>query len=279
MSFDGLRILSLESRRAVEIAKLIVNQEGVAFVAPSVREIALEENQQALAFGETLMNGGFDMVILLTGVGTRLLGQILETRWPVQQIRDALSKTIVVARGPKPAAVLREWQVPIALTVPEPNTWREILATLDQYPLQKKCRIAIQEYGRPSAELLRGLEDRRALVLQVPVYQWAFPEDTAPLEAAARKLAAGDFDAVLFTSSIQIEHLLIVAKRLGFENEVRSALKRAMVCSIGPTMTETLSELGLPPDFEPSHPKMGFLINEAAQRAHAILKFKKGAKP
>ena len=35
--------------------------------------------------------------------------------------------------------------------------------------------------------------------------------------------------------------------------------------SIGPTTTEALEDLGLRASFEPSHPKMGLLVNEAAQ--------------
>jgi uroporphyrinogen-III synthase len=40
-----------------------------------------------------------------------------------------------------------------------------------------------------------------------------------------------------------------------------------MVGSIGPATTEALEEFGVRPQFEPSHPKMGFLVREAAERA------------
>ena len=44
----GLRVLSLESRRAAEMAKLIENYGGRAIVAPSMREVPLESNTEAL---------------------------------------------------------------------------------------------------------------------------------------------------------------------------------------------------------------------------------------
>src|SRR5512135_660083 len=127
MQFEGLRVLSLESRRSAEIEKLIRARGGDPFVAPSMREVPLENNTEAFLFATSLFAGEFDMVILLTGVGARLLHQVLETRYPPDAFAAALRKLTVVVRGSKPAAVMREWSVPVAVTVPEPNTWREIL--------------------------------------------------------------------------------------------------------------------------------------------------------
>jgi uroporphyrinogen-III synthase len=272
MPFDGLRVLSLESRRAVEIERLIRNQGGVPFVAPSVREVPLEHNTMALAFAERLFRGDFDMVILLTGVGTRLLGQVIETRWPAGSLAEALKKVTVVVRGPKPAAVMREWGVPISIAVAEPNTWREVLAATVGRP---ERRIAVQEFGRPSEELIGALAARGAEVTPVPVYQWELPEDIEPLREASRKLALAEFDVVLFTSSIQAKHLFRVAEELGIGDAVRRGMARAVVASIGPTTSETLREMNLSVDFEPSRPKMGILINELAREAARILGSKK----
>src|SRR5580698_5167889 len=102
MPFDGMRVLSLESRRSTEIERLIRNQGGEPFVAPSMRERPLDDNPRAFEFAERLFRGEFDMVILLTGVGTRLLGQALATRWPANAFPDALKRLTVVARGSKP---------------------------------------------------------------------------------------------------------------------------------------------------------------------------------
>jgi uroporphyrinogen-III synthase len=272
MSFDGLRVLSLESRRASEIETLIRRAGGDPLVAPSMREIPLQHNSQALSFAERLFAYQFDMLILLTGVGTRLLNQVIETRWPPGTFASALRRITVVARGPKPMAVLREWEVPVAVLVPEPNTWREILAATEERP---EKRIAVQEYGRPSHELIDGLIARGAVVTSVPVYQWGLPLDLAPLREAVRKLAAGEIDVMLLTSSAQVEHLLRIAADMGVEDAVRRACRRLVIASIGPTTSETLAELGLPADFEPSHPKMGLLVNETAQQARRILQSKK----
>src|SRR5580658_8626813 len=192
MAFDGLRVLSLESRRSAEMERLIRNQGGIPFVAPSLREIPLEDNPEAFDFAARLFQpgGDFDMVIFLTGVGARLLNQILETRYPPGAFIDALRRVAVVVRGSKPAAVMREWGVPVAVSVPEPNTWREILKATEDRP---ERRIAIQEYGRSSVELIDGLKSRGAAVTAVPVYQWDLPQDLEPLRKAVRGICAGDF--------------------------------------------------------------------------------------
>jgi uroporphyrinogen-III synthase len=269
MPFDGLRVLSLESRRSAEIEKLIRSQGGEAFVAPSMREVPLEANSEALAFAERLFRGDFDMMILLTGVGTRLLNQTLETRYPAGAFAEALRKLTVVARGPKPIAVLREWNVPVAIAVREPNTWKEILVAIDG---RSERNVAVQEYGRSSPELIQGLKTRGAAVTSVPVYQWDLPLDTGPLRGAVRKLVNGEFDVILFTTSIQINHLFRIADD---ETAVRAALGKMVVASVGPTTTETLADFGLKPDIEPSHPKMGFLVNETSAQAARILTSKR----
>src|SRR5947207_3979300 len=222
MSFAGAKVLSLESRRSKEIAQLIRNHRGDPFVAPSMREAPLERNDEAFQFAEKLFAGGFDMVVLLTGVGTRLLDRALATRYPAGRFADALRGLTVVARGPKPMAVLREMNVP-AILVPEPNTWREVLAATDGRP---ERRIAVQEYGRSNPELVDGFRARGAEVTTVRVYQWDLPEDTGPLREAATRLAAGDFPVVLFTTGIQISHLTRIARDLGIEDQVLEGLRQ-----------------------------------------------------
>ena len=272
MPFDGLRVIAFESRRAKEIAELIRRQQGNAFVAPSMREVPLESNVEAFAFAERLFNGEFDMMILMTGVGIRALHQVLESRYPPGRFQEALRTITIVARGPKPAAVLREFQVPITVMVPEPNTWRELLTAIEARP---EKRIAVQEYGKSNVEMLDALRARGAQVTPVPIYQWDLPEDTAPLHEAVQRLAHGQADVVMFTTQIQLHHLFKIAAEAGLESEVRQGLQRAVIASIGPTTTEALTDFGFTVDLEPTHPKMGFFVKETAEQATAILARKK----
>ena len=274
MPFEALRVIAFESRRATEIAELIRRQGGDPFVAPSMREAPLESNAGAFAFAERLFRGDFDMIILLTGVGTRALDKVLATRYPPEAFAEVLRKITVVARGPKPLAVLRDMHVTAAVTAPEPNTWRELLAAIDGRP---ERRIAVQEYGKPNPELLQALRDRGAEVTPVRVYQWDLPEDTAPLREGVRRIANGQADVALFTTSIQLTHLFRIAAEVGLEQAVTNRLRSMVIASIGPTTTEALEEFGIHPDVTPTHPKMGFLVKETAEQAIPILQRKRGA--
>ena len=267
MPFDGARVLSFESRRANEMAELIRINGGFAFVAPSLREVPLEANHQAFAFANALYAGEFDMIIFLTGVGTRLLDRILATREPEERFRQALRQIAIVARGPKPTAVLREWRVPVAVPVPEPNTWRELLTAVA--PRSEKS-VAIQEYGRPNPDLTNGLEAQGRNVTAVPVYQWQLPTDTQPLEQALEDLVAGKFDVVLFTTGVQIDNFLEFAARSGNRQTALDSFRKIFVASVGPDCSEALRASGIEPGFEPSHPKMGILVREAAEHFQRV---------
>jgi uroporphyrinogen-III synthase len=228
-----------------------------------MREVALEEHAEAFEFGRRLLAGEFDGVLLLTGVGTRLLWKTLLTRFAESDLKAALGRVTIIVRGQKPSATVREIGFVAQVQVPEPNTWREIL---DAMRGREERRIAIQEYGKSNGALIDGLRDQGREVSTVRIYGWALPEDTAPLREAAAKLARREFDIVLLTTSTQLINLMKIAAELDLERAVVEGLRAAKIGSIGPTTSEALEEYGLRADFEPSHPKMGLLVNEMAAR-------------
>lgn len=275
-SFQDLSVLVLESRRSTEMAALVTTYGGRPVAAPALREIPLESNPDALAFADALLRGEYDIVILLTGVGTRALVEVVSTKHPRDVFVAALAKAKVVARGPKPLAVLRELHVPVWVAVPEPNTWRELLAAIDAAgEALADRRVAVQEYGVSNPDLLRGLEARGARVTRVPVYRWALPEDVAPLRAAVTAIARGELDVAIFTTSVQVVHLMEIAGAMGQADAVRDGLRRMVVASIGPTTTGELRNHGIAADLEASHPKMGILVRDAAERSPELLRLKR----
>ena len=98
--FNGLHVAAFESRMGEEMHRLIARYGGQPLVAPSMREIPLEDNPEVFRFGEQLLAGQFDMVILLTGVGTRTMVEALKTRQSLDTIKAALARVCLVARGP-----------------------------------------------------------------------------------------------------------------------------------------------------------------------------------
>lgn len=262
----GLRVAIFEARMAGPMAELVRKQGGEPLEAPALREVPIGDNPDALAFADRLIAGEFDLCVFLTGVGTRYLARAIETKYPREEWVAALKRCKVAIRGPKPVAPLRELGVKIDLQAPEPNTWRDLLAALDANLPVQGLRVAVQEYGQPAPELIRGLEDRGATVTRVPVYNWALPEDLGPLVGAIGEIVQGNVGAVVFTSAQQVVHLLQVAAGEGLETGLREALaSRVVVASVGPTTTEALKAHGLPADIEPVHPKMGHLAVALAQ--------------
>ena len=124
----GQSVVIFESRRAAEMASLVERHGGVPVPAPALREVALDAGTPAaLAFARGLAAGAFDVVILMTGVGARALADEVAPALDRAAFAAALSRApLLVARGPKPAAALRELGVPGFVTVPAPNTWREV---------------------------------------------------------------------------------------------------------------------------------------------------------
>jgi len=279
--FGGLRILSFESRMAADMARLIRRHAGEPLVVPALREIPipLQDNAAVFRFGVKLILHQVDLLILMTGVGAKALFEVLQTRYPLAEIIEALKKTIVVTRGPKPLTVLKSLGVEANITVPEPNTWQDVIATLDYYRPVQGLKIAIQEYGVSKPEMIEDLKKRGADVFSVPVYRWALPEDTGPLEAAVGEVLNGTIDAMMITNAAQIDHVMQMAERDQKTQPFREACKKMVVASIGPTATEGLKHHELPVDFEPSHPKMGVLVKEFSERVHALRQAKSSKQP
>ncbi|MEZ5402077.1 MAG: uroporphyrinogen-III synthase [Bryobacteraceae bacterium] len=257
---------------------MILRQSGVPFVAPSVKERAVDDHSAAFEFLERLESGDFDMVVVMTGVGLAFWRDIVAAKAPEERLGAALRKAVIVSRGTKPVPILRALKVPVGVMIPEPNTWREIVEAV---AARTERRIAIQEYGRPNLELNAAFEAMGATVTPFALYRWEMPDDREPLRQAARDLASGTVDVAIFTSSIQLDHLLELAAEAHLAEAVLDSLRRrVVVASVGPVMTAALQARGIEPDIIPIQPKMGALVKATAEGAAQALAAKaKGGRP
>jgi uroporphyrinogen-III synthase len=248
------------------MSRLVEKQGGQALSAPSMKEVPLAAQQQALAFCDVLSRRECDILVLLTGVGARLLHDALRTRLDGPPLDEYFADLHIYCRGPKPLAVCKEFGWVPAGVAPEPNTSAELLELIARQEALAGKRVFVQEYGRSSPELQRGLEAQGAEVRSIGVYAWTLPDDTGPLERAVQVLCEGQADAIAFTSAQQLEHLLMIARTLGLEEALIERLKRdVVVASIGPVTTEALLGHGITPTTTPEHPKMGQLISHLAR--------------
>ena len=272
--FAGLKVLSLESRRAEEMQTLIGKYGGQATVAPSMRQTEVNNAHLVSAFYTALMNGDVHALACMTGVGTKFFLRDLVRDYP-----DALPRLMqlpIVARGNKPQAALKLYGLK-AVLVPRPHTWREVQDHL-QATLRPFQHAVVLEYGEPSPPpFIAALSAERIRVTSLPVYRCALPDDTAPLEQAVRSCVAGEQQVLLLSSGRQVLHFLRLARMLSLEDPLRAALRGMFVASIGPACTEAAAELGVQTDWEANPHKMGILVRGAAEHAAGLLGRKQAA--
>jgi uroporphyrinogen-III synthase len=281
-ALSGLRVVCFESRRSAESSRMIARLGGEPIEAPTLREVPLRGPLGIDALEEDLQRGAPVLLVLLTGVGTELLIEGLSQGVSRERALALLGAptTTIVCRGPKPHAVLKPAGLKPAVVVGEPNTWRDVLQEIDARQLLAGKSVYVQEYGRTNAELVQGLVERGAKgVRQIKTYSWQLPDDLSPLHAAIERIARDDAEVALFTSSIQLTHLLQVAEDRGLTQQLYRGLERMVIASVGPLTSEALSSAGLRPDIEPEHPKLGHLMVALGALAPQVLAQKRLPSP
>ena len=262
-SLGGRTIAITEARRAAELASLITKLGGVPYSAPAVREIPRRDLAPALEALARICRGEVSMILFLTGVGTRAFFDLAAEKGKRDLLLAALGKMMVIARGPKPAAALREAGVRLDLAPKEPTS-EGLMQAIVGHDVEGKL-VAVQLYGDDNPVLVEGLRARGAAVLEIPLYEWALPEDQGPLIRLIRDLLDGKIDVLAFTSSPQIKHLFALADQLGQRAELARALRdRTVVAVIGPVCQAALAEQGIVPRIQPDKGTMGALVHAIA---------------
>jgi uroporphyrinogen-III synthase len=146
--------------------------------------------------------------------------------------------------------------VRVDVAAAEPFTSRELLIALKDVSLEKQ-KVVIQRHGTVNLELDRALEARGASVTEIPVYRWSLPADTRPLENLVLEISNGKIDALAVTNAEQVRNLLLVGKKADLKN----ALNRIVVASIGPVASAALRAAGVDITVEASPPKLGALLD------------------
>ncbi|MBW2108775.1 MAG: uroporphyrinogen decarboxylase [Deltaproteobacteria bacterium] len=280
IDFKGRCVACFESRRNQDIEHLITEAGGVPLMAPAMREVPLEHHTAAFEFARRLMDGRIDVVVMMTGVGVRLLFKVLASEYTAKMLVTGLQSIQTVAMGTKPLVALREFGLSPNLIIPEPHTWNDLLATLDRkLCVQGKC-VAVQEYGQSNPDLIKGLEERGAQVVRVPLYRWDLPEDLKPMRRVIDAIISGtptEVDFALFTSGVQVRHVFQVAQMDGTADRLRRAFRGICIGSVGPIATRAIRHEGLSVDFEPDRTNMIQLVREMARRGHDLLLKKRAA--
>ena len=265
-SLAGKTIAYVEARMLSEMGSLIERHGGKPYPAPVLQEVHLGDTPEVIKLVEDICAGSVDVMVFQTGVGTKALFDSAASQGRESEIFEALARLIVIARSPKPAAVLRRNKVRIDHMPPEPFTSADVIDAIKHLDLDGK-EVAVQAYGGPNSLLVQTLRKRGATVREVSLYTWGLPEDITPALGLIEDLEKGNIDAIAFTSQPQVDNLLAIAAQVGKEESLREILARGpvVVASVGPVCTKRMKEAGFRVDVEPDHPHMGNLILALAE--------------
>lgn len=257
----------LEARAGEHLAELITRRGGVPLLAPALEEVPDVDPAAIAAWLGGWRRRPFKVTIFQTGVGTRGLFQCTDALGLTGELIDLLAASTVVVRGPKPVGELHARGVTIALRAESPFTTETVLKCLENVELAHE-RVMIQQYGAANRALRAALEARGASIDEISTYRWAIPGDPAPLHGLLDALRARRVDAVVFTSAVQMHHLMDVAKSAGRAQELVRDLGSCVIASIGPVCSRALLGFGIQPTFEASPPKLGPLLTGLESALH-----------
>ena len=249
----------LETRAGTHLAELVTRRGGVPMLAPALEEVPDVDPRAVLSLLDRWRAEPFKICIFQTGVGTKAFFAATDAANVTDELKQLLSASLVVVRGPKPVGELNTRNIRIDIRAESPFTTEMVLAALAGIEV-KGSSILVQRYGATNQALTEALEARGATVLEIATYRWALPADTQPLVELLQALDHGRVDAVVFTSAVQMHNLYAIAQKVGCAAQLAGRLNRSVIASIGPVCSRALRDYGVTPTLEASPPKLGPLL-------------------
>jgi uroporphyrinogen-III synthase len=261
MTLSGLCIGILQARHGRELAALFEREGALPILAPCMREVRSEDDETLRAQLAGLAEAPAEVFIFQTGVGTQALFELAAAAGLSDQLSANVREALVVARGPKPLAVLLRLGFEIGLRTTEPHTTDQLIPLLEHEQLTGR-RVAVQHYGSANHALVHFLRERGAAVVELFSYRWALPDDLGPVHRLLDHLAAGELAVTAFTSASQVENLFTVAADAGVGSVLAGWLnERTITAAIGPTCAQALEQRGVRVVIQPERPKMVPLVH------------------
>lgn len=257
-SLAGRTIALPEHRELDRFAELVEAAGARTVRCPLVSILDAPDAGPIDAWLDRLLAGAFDVVVFLTGEGVRRLAARHEARTPDPAAAraafvQALSRCQKVTRGPKPARALHELGLATDLAAREPTS-AGVAAALAAASLSGK-RVGLQLYGtEPNEPLVSALQQAGAEVHPVAPYVYAPASDERAVLGLVERLAAGEIDALAFTSASQIDRLFAIARKHERAGQLEAGLARTKVAAIGPIAVDALASHGVRVDVAPGPP-------------------------
>jgi len=262
LSLKGKQIAVTGARKQEEVTRLVTNLGGVAHIRPAQGTILTNEEEIKTDLRRVIGEGA-DWIIFTTGQGAERLSEVAKQFGLWEEWLQLLRTARIAARGYKTRKVLKDLEIAPDVT-DDDGTSAGLIRAFGDEPLAGR-KVVVQLHGETPERLMRWLADRGASVKTLmPYIHVPPPEDSIRLfleEIRERK-----FDAVAFTSAIQVRYLFEIADRLGMKEMLRSRLSGEIVAAaVGKVTAEALEEEGVSPVLQPSDQRIGPLMVELAR--------------
>jgi uroporphyrinogen-III synthase len=266
----GLRVGITADRRWKEQAKLLADRGVEVLHGPTLRTIDLSGDETLRAATAALADRPPDYLVVSTGMGMR---RWLEAaaRWGLDTplLAALAASTRVVARGAKAHSASRAAGLDVWWRAPG-ETMQEIVDHLAVTGVGH-ARVAVQLFepdGHPSTELLRAITGE---LVELPVYQWALPDDPGPAERLIEAAVAGDLAAVTFTAQPAVHNLFTLADGLGVGDDLRAAFnERGVLAScVGPVCASAATDEGVTSPLWPDPARLPAMVRQLVARLAA----------
>jgi uroporphyrinogen-III synthase len=253
------------ARRREEFAAALERRGARVICGPAIRIVPLADDSELLAATRRCLAAPLDSVIATTGIGFRGWMEAADAWGLAGKLTEAIGRSTVVARGPKARGAIRASGLREAWS-PGSESSSEVLAHLIADGDLDGKRIAVQLHGEPLPDVVETLRLAGADVIEVPVYRWVLPEDTAPLRRLIEAVSAAALDAVTFTSAPAAVSFLQAARDLGCFDAVRAALCGPVVpACVGPVTAGPFQREGIPV-IQPDRGRLGALVREVVEQ-------------
>jgi uroporphyrinogen-III synthase len=258
---ENKKIALAEGRQLEELAQMLEQEGAHTLRCPMLTIVDSPDEQGSLDWLGDLQRGRFDYVILMTGEALRRLMGFARRADIDAAVVAALGKTQTITRGPKPVRALKEIGLAPTLVASSPTT-QGVIDTLRTVSLSGKT-IGLTLYGEPNPRLEDFLGTAGATVRTVMPYLYAPRADGDQVADLIRELSDGKVDAVVFTSSPQVERLFEVAGERGSVEALQQGLERTKVAAVGPVVAENLRRRQVRVDI---CPEQGFVMKNLVQQ-------------
>ena len=255
-ALTGFTVAVTAERRRDEMAALLQRRGARVVTASAISIVPLSDDDALHAATAACIGLAPDLVVVTTGIGFRGWLEAAEGWGLADSLRTVLGAARIIARGPKPCGAIRQAGLSEEWAAPNESS-EEILQRLLGQGVAG-LRIAVQEHGEPQAEFVAALRSAGAAVVEAPVYRWVPPGDVTPVLRLVDQVAAGQVDAVTFTSAPAVKSFLSLAGDAR-ESVLEQFRGRTIAACVGPVTAGPLTDRGVPVVM-PERYRLGALI-------------------